>query len=460
VQVLRAAAVIDQYGAGVADEQVKDDIQRTVLGNNKQYVTFTRDESGNPVLRMVTPYVASKNFHGTDCTSCHAVAENTVMGASDIVIDLKADFARISQMEIRMLIGQLLLQVFLYLFIGFCVDKFIRRPLADVDSEFRNIMEGNLDTELDVTIHDEMGRLLCEIQTMQCYLRTMVDEIVSPVQMMQGRILDMDARVVCVANNAVTEHEHIQQITASMEEFSLSIVEVANLASDSLADAKAMQKTVDVNNANMELSIVATGQVAMTVRASSKTISELGDSMQRIGKISNTIKEIAEQTNLLALNAAIEAARAGEQGRGFAVVADEVRKLAERTATSTKDISRTIADINVISDAAVLSMQGAVSEVEGGIALIRKSGDGLKEIMNATLQVSGRVEHIASVSKEQSAAGLNVSQSLARITSLVESNTQSVQDARIAAQELAQSAYVLSKAGYPLTKCALKQKSS
>jgi aerotaxis receptor len=245
-----------------------------------------------------------------------------------------------------------------------------------------------------------------------------------------------------------------------MAEFSLSIEEVANLAADSLADAKAMQKTVDENNANMELSIVATGQVATTVKASSITISELGDSMQRIGFIANTIKEIAEQTNLLALNAAIEAARAGEQGRGFAVVADEVRKLAERTAASTKDISRTIADINIISDAAVLSMQDAVSEVEGGISLIRKSGEGLKEIMNAAVQVSGRVENIAGASNEQLVAGLNVSQSLARITSLVESNTQSVQDARTAAQELAESADELSKVGYPLTKCAMTSKRS
>jgi aerotaxis receptor len=319
-------------------------------------------------------------------------------------------------------------------------------------------MEGNLDTELDISIRDEMGNLLCEIQTMQSYLRTMVDEIVTPVKKMQGRIVDMDAKVTGVAHNAVTEQDHIQKIAATMEQFSQSVAEVAHMAADSLDDAKAMRQIVDENSRNMELSIVATGKVASTVQSSSKTISDLGESIHRIGVIANSIKEIADQTNLLALNAAIEAARAGEQGRGFAVVADEVRKLAERTATSTKDIAKTIAEINTISDAAVVSMQSAVSEVEGGITLIRKNGEGLKQIMNATMNVSERVDHIATASKEQSVAGESVAQSLESITVLVDNNTLSAQDAKRSAEELAKSADVLSRAGYPLTKCAVDKR--
>ncbi|MDO8988241.1 MAG: PAS domain-containing methyl-accepting chemotaxis protein [Sideroxyarcus sp.] len=454
VQIVRAKPVVDLYGAGLPEEAVKDDVQRSVIEKKQASMVFGKDEHGAPILRLVTPYLAEKNFHGTDCTTCHATPEGVVLGLSDVVIDLKPDYDRINHMEMQTILGQVLLQVFLYFFIGYCVKRYVRDPAGVVDREFRNIMEGNLDTELDITVRDEMGNLLCEIQTMQTYLRTMVDEIVTPVRKMQGRIVDMDAKVTGVANNAVTEQDHIQQIAATMEQFSQSVAEVAHMAADSLKDTDAMRRIVQENSSNMELSIAATGKVASTVQSSSKTISDLSVSIQRIGVIANAIKEIAEQTNLLALNAAIEAARAGEQGRGFAVVADEVRKLAERTAASTKDIALTITEINAISGAAVKSMQGAVAEVEDGISLIRKNGEGLKQIMSATKNVSERVDHIASASKEQSAAGESVAQSLEHITGLVDNNTQSAQDTKVAAEELAKSADELSRAGYPLTKCA------
>jgi aerotaxis receptor len=266
----------------------------------------------------------------------------------------------------------------------------------------------------------------------------------------------VDAKMTGVTGNAESEQEHVQQIAATVEQFSQSVAEVANMAADSLVDANAMKKIVNESSANMELSIEATGKVATTVQSSSTTIAELGVAIQRIGEIANAIKEIADQTNLLALNAAIEAARAGEQGRGFAVVADEVRKLAERTAASTKDIAQTIAEINTVSDAAVISMQNAVLEVETGITLIRKNGDGLKQIMDATINVTERVDHIATASKEQSAAGQSVAQSLERIAGLVDNNTHSAKDAKYATEELAKSADELSKAGYPLTKCATR----
>ena len=454
VQIVRAKPVIDLYGAGMPEEQIKDDAQRRAIETGQATLTFATDEHGAQFLRVLTPYKASKDFHGTDCTGCHVTQEGTVLGASDVVIDMKPDYDRIHKMEMQTILGQVALHVFLFFFIGFCVKRYVRAPAAAVRTEFRNIMEGNLDGELDISIHDEMGQLLCEIQTMQSYLRTMVDEIVAPVAKIRTGIVDMDTRVAGVADNAANEQAHIQQIAATMGQFSRSVAEVANMAMDSLKDAEAMKATVDDNNHNMELSIVATGKVAATVQSSSKTISDLSESIRRIGTIADAIKDIAEQTNLLALNAAIEAARAGEQGRGFAVVADEVRKLAERTAASTTDIASTIGEINAVSDAAVASMRSAVTEVEGGIHLIRRNGEGLKEIMDATIKVSERVDHIAAAAKEQSVAGESVARSLERMTGLVDSNTNFAQDAKSAGEELAKSADELSKAGYPLTKCA------
>ncbi|GAB5605988.1 methyl-accepting chemotaxis protein [Sideroxyarcus sp. TK5] len=454
--ILRSDHLASQYGAGTPEQKARDDVQRDVLTSGKAKVSYGEDSAGSPILRIVTPYPASKDFHGTDCTLCHAGPDNWVTGASDITIDLKDDFDRIHLMEMKVLAGQIVLQLFLFFFIGYCVDRFIHRPLSQVEREFRNIMEGNLDTELDITIQDEMGKLLCAIQTMQTYLRTMVDEIVTPVGKMRDKVRSVDEKVGMVASNAVTEQAQIQSIAATMEQFSQSIAEVANMASDSLTEMKRTQSIVEQNNANMGLSIDATTKVAETVQRSSKTISDLGASIERIGKIANSIKEIADQTNLLALNAAIEAARAGEQGRGFAVVADEVRKLAERTASSTKDITRTIAEITAISEEAVKSMGEAVTEVESGITLIRTNGEQLKEVMEATVSMSQRIDHITLSSKEQSVAGENVAKSLEHITSLVDENARSSQQTRDAAVELAKSADELSKAGYPLTKCGMR----
>ncbi len=356
---------------------------------------------------------------------------------------------------LMLIIGQAGLHVFMFLLVNYIINKLVLRPLRAVDMALSGIMVGDLDSAMDISGQDEMGALLCKTQTMQSYLRTMVDEIAQSEHHMQELVHDVEAKISGVTNNAVTEQDHIQSIAATMEEYSQSVAEVANMAADSLADAKNMHKTVEENNRNMEQSISATTKVAETVQSSSKTIAELGASIQRIGAIANSIKEIADQTNLLALNAAIEAARAGEQGRGFAVVADEVRKLAERTATSTKDIATTISEITTISDSAVKSMQGAVAEVENGITLIRKNGDGLKEIMAATVSVADRIQHIASASKEQSVAGHSVANSLEKVTGLVDSNTQSAKDANVAAEALAKSAEELKRAGYPLTKCLL-----
>ncbi|HUW26402.1 MAG TPA: PAS domain-containing methyl-accepting chemotaxis protein [Gallionella sp.] len=451
-QFVRTQPVVDLYGPGLPEELLKDDVQRQVIESKKQSITFTADGQG---VRVITPYLASKDFHGTDCTGCHAVSEGVVLGASDVVIGMESDSAKVERMEMLMLGGQAALQVFLFFFIGYCVEKYVRRPVHVVNGEFRNIMEGNLDTELDISGRDEMGSLLCEIQTMQCYLRTMVDEIVMPVSHIQRRITDMDARVSSVADNAVDEQDHIQKIASTMEEFSQSIAEVANMAADSLNDVRVMQQVIEENDRNMMLSIDATGKVSDTVQASSKTISDLSASIHKIGAIANVIKDIAEQTNLLALNAAIEAARAGEQGRGFAVVADEVRKLAERTASSTKDIASTIGEITTISEGAVKSMQGAITDVEAGVSLVHLNSEGLKKIRVAMVNVDERMEHIATATREQSAASESVANSLERVTSLVDNNAHSAKDAKSAAEQLAKSAEELKSAGYPLTKCAM-----
>jgi aerotaxis receptor len=193
----------------------------------------------------------------------------------------------------------------------------------------------------------------------------------------------------------------------------------------------------------MHQSITATGRVVVAVQASSGTIADLDRAIAKIGVITQVIREIADQTNLLALNAAIEAARAGEQGRGFAVVADEVRKLAERTASSTRDIAVTVGEIRSVTDNAVASMQRAVTEVDQGNAMISASEQGLTRVTAVSREVAEMAQHIAFAAREQAEAGKQVASSMERIAGLIDGNVEAAQEAERAVQELLATAFDL-----------------
>src|SRR5690625_4787514 len=159
-------------------------------------------------------------------------------------------------------------------------------------------------------------------------------------------------------------------------------------------------------------------QIAEVVRMSTETVTRLGDSSEQIGAIVSVINDIADQTNLLALNAAIEAARAGEQGRGFAVVADEVRKLAERTSDATKEIATMIKTIQTETQAAVRAMDQGNTEVAAGIELADRAGESLQRVVEGSRNTVDMITMIAAASEEQSATSEQISRSVEMISSV------------------------------------------
>jgi methyl-accepting chemotaxis protein len=177
-------------------------------------------------------------------------------------------------------------------------------------------------------------------------------------------------------------------------------------------------------------------RIAEKVKLSARTVESLGARSDQIGAIIGTIEDIADQTNLLALNAAIEAARAGEQGRGFAVVADEVRALAERTTRATREIGEMIKAIQSETKGAVTIMEGGVQEVERGTCEASKSGDALDEIQEKISQLSLQVHQIATAAEEQNATIGGITSNIHQISQNIQTATQGTQKSSHSAQEL------------------------
>jgi methyl-accepting chemotaxis protein len=186
----------------------------------------------------------------------------------------------------------------------------------------------------------------------------------------------------------------------------------------------------------VENTVAVMGQIAEKVQETARTVESLGARSDQIGNIIGTIEDIADQTNLLALNAAIEAARAGEQGRGFAVVADEVRALAERTTRATKEISEMIKAIQKETRGAVIAMEQGVQQVVAGTEEAAKSGDALRDILELINAVSMQVNQIATAAEEQTATISEISSNMHQITEVVQQTSHGAQESATAAAQL------------------------
>ena len=314
--------------------------------------------------------------------------------------------------------------------------KSIVTPLQRAIAHFNRISQGNLTDEIDISGRDEAGQVLTSLAAMQVHLKVMLDEIGTAAGAIEACSHELEDETSRVAEKSEQQRDRVQSVASATEQFSESVREVADSADGTAKAAEGALAEVASSHASMQRSMSATGRVVEAVQSSSRTIAALNQAIAKIGDISQVIKEIADQTNLLALNAAIEAARAGEQGRGFAVVADEVRKLAERTTSSTSDITATVAEIRSVTDAAVASMNHAVVEVEAGTGLIQESGAGLDRITASSREVTDRAQHIAAAAKEQALASEQVASNMEQIGALIDSNVAAAHMARAAVGEL------------------------
>lgn len=293
--------------------------------------------------------------------------------------------------------------------------------------------------DLTVGVQTKTGdtsSLLAAMKAMQVSLSQViggVNEGVIKLASEASRLSESSARV---AERSAQQHDATQTMAAAVEEISVGIEHITDNTGETYASSRKSGKIAESGLIVVADAAQEMAKIAEAVNKSAQHIQSLGERSDKISAVVGVIKEIADQTNLLALNAAIEAARAGEQGRGFAVVADEVRKLAERTSLSTKEISEMIGSIQSGTQEAVTSMADGNARVEQGVRMVELAKDAIVRIKESTDHVIDEVSAISDSLREQSSAHNQIANSVAQIAEKTEENTSEVNGIAQATREL------------------------
>ncbi len=330
---------------------------------------------------------------------------------------------------------------------AFFITRSVTVPLGRMKKMLYDIAqgEGDLTKKLEVVSRDELGEVCSLFNLFVEKLHGIISQISwtsnevsaasSQLRATAEQIATGAEEVAAQSENVATAGEEMAATSGDIARNCLMVANGAKIASQSASDgAKVVERTVDVM-----------GQIAEKVHNTAKTVESLGARSDQIGAIIGTIEDIADQTNLLALNAAIEAARAGEQGRGFAVVADEVRALAERTTRATKEIGEMIKAIQKETRGAVLAMEQGVVQVKTGTEEAAKSGLALNEILEQVSDVAMQVNQIATAAEQQTATTGEISNNMHQITMVVQQTSRGSHESATAATQLNKNAEELQR---------------
>jgi methyl-accepting chemotaxis protein len=437
LMVARSDAVTKLYGPDTKSKRPLDALEKEVMATGNAYMAV-ETANGSSFLHVINPTKASKNYLGKDCILCHQVPEGTVLGLVSMKVSLDSVEAQVSAFRVKIAgvalaaLGALLVIIYLI------TNHFVSKPLEAMRSGLADIArgEGDLTRRLPIKGNDEVG------QAAQVF-NEMMENFNQLVRQVRDSASQVSARVAALSDSAdrVTQSSHqqneksneaasaVEQLVSSISSIAKSAEHVQHQSQESLARATEGSRNLNVLLGEMNV-------VERAVKEMADSVNNFVKNTESITMMTREVKDIAEQTNLLALNAAIEAARAGEQGRGFAVVADEVRKLAEKSSRSATEIDAITAQLSAQSVAVRRSIEAGISHLESSQAAVHSVSNVLEATNGSVTEVGHGLDAIASATDQQRRFSGDVESSIEAIAGMARENTGTVEQTAGAAHDL------------------------
>lgn len=369
---------------------------------------------------------------------------DSVAGALDKLKEMKADSAKkdaedghqdgywaVSKCIILTIVG-----VILAIALGLVMARIISRPLMELARQAQQIAQGDLRVAVTASSKDEVGQLAGSFATMVEGLHSIISQVSDTSMKVAASSNQLTSTAEQMATGAEEVAAQAGTVATAGEEMAATSDEIAQNCQLAAQGGKRASDTAQNGAIVVNKTVEVMSRIAERVKETAQTVEQLGARSDQIGNIIGTIEDIADQTNLLALNAAIEAARAGEQGRGFAVVADEVRALAERTTKATREIGEMIKAIQAETKGAVSAMDEGVKEVERGTSEASQSGQALEEIIEQVNAVTMQINQIATAAEQQTATTSEISNNMQQITQVVQETSNGAHESANAAMQL------------------------